>query len=280
MSRTNFFGLLLLSITCLTQSSQVFGQGLIWNAPEPGTWVRYEGDYDQTDERPDLEAKALKLNWRRHLTIKALAKDTVDVKGQPVECQWFELKVVTGVSEDGLLVPGPGGKRIYKVLVPLDRAKITPPKDNQAKVVDAQQIPIAYLPIVEGYRKIDEQEETPISTGVFHTYPLVTLLAHYRKLEVFAEDEDPQVTLAGVTSTTHYSGQVIMESPKNRSTNKAEIWASQTIPFGLARWKVAIDRETKDGKAKRMEYQKTSSLTIDMKIVEQGTDAMSEIKKP
>lgn len=262
------------------QTSSASAQGLIWNAPPEGTEVQFEGDYIQEDERPNDVNKRIKLEWRRRLWLKALKKTNAEYKGQTVPCQWFEIKVVTAseVGGDGDLVPGPGGKRIYKVLVPLQGVgtKLGPPKDGGA-VMDQSQIPIAFLPIVKGYRRVDEQAATPITSGVFDTYPLLTLMSQYRTLDLVTAQEDPQVTLQNITTAAHYEGKKEMESLTNRSKNKATIWANESVPFGLVRWQVEVTREVKDKSAARDQFELTSTFRVDMKIVKQSTNATSDL---
>jgi hypothetical protein len=142
-------------------------------------------------------------------------------------------------------------------------------------VTDKNGIPTAYLPIVKGYRRIDEEAAEPITSGVFNTYPMLTLMDQYRTLDVVSQEEDPQVM--GVSTATHYHGELVMESPTSRSTNKAEIWANPSIPFGLARWKVEIVREAKDPQAPRDQYMLASTIRVDMKLVKQSTGAMSDL---
>lgn len=253
-------------------------QGLIWNAPDEGAEMQFEGDYLQEDERPQEVEKRIKMQWRSRLWIKALKKTNAEYQGQTVPCQWFEIKVETGSETgDGDLVLGPGGKRIYKILVPLERGMkpILNPPSTSGNVVDAEGIPIAYLPIVKGYRRLDEQAAEPIASGVLNTYPMLSLMAQYRTLDVVSEQEDPQVM--GVTSATHFHGEAVMESPTSRSTNKAEIWANNTLPFGLARWKVDIVRESKDAQAARDQFMPASTIRIDMKLVKQSNNAMSDL---
>jgi hypothetical protein len=281
MSRQMLLGLFLVAAG-LGQCSPILAQGLIWNAPDEGTEVQFEGDYLQKDERPNDAEKRISLEWRRRLWIKALKKTKAEYNGNTVDCQWFGIKVVTasleaGKETTGDLVPGPGGKRIYKVLVPLERATIGPP--IAGKVVDPVGIPIAYLPIVKGFRRIDEQAAQPITSGVLDAFPMLTLMANYRTLDVVSEEEDPQVSVSGVSTATHYHGEQIMESPTNRSTNKAEIWANNSIPFGLAHWIVDIVRETKDGKAARDQFQTASTFRVDMKLVKQSTNATSDLQE-
>ena len=116
-------------VACFGEAPLASAQGLIWNAPDEGTEVQFEGDYLQEDERPQDVEKRIKVEWRKRLWIKALKKTNAEYQGQTVPCQWFELKVVTAseVGGDGALVPGPGGQYIYKVLVPLERAMLGPP---------------------------------------------------------------------------------------------------------------------------------------------------------
>lgn len=263
-----------------SQTSSALAQGLIWNAPPEGTEVQYEGDYKQEDERPNDVNKRINLEWRRRLWLKALKKTNAEYKGNTVPCQWFEIKVVTAseVGGDGDLVPGPGGKRIYKVLVPLEGEGTTlgPPKDGGA-VMDQMQIPIGFLPIVKGWRRIDEQAAEPITSGVLNTYPLLTLMNQYRTLDLVTAQEDPQVTLQNITTAAHYHGEMKMESSTNRSDNKAEIWASDAVPFGLVRWQVDVTREVKDNSAARDAFELTSTYHVDMKIVKQSTNATSDL---
>lgn len=254
-------------------------QGLIWKLPPEGTWVKYSGSYNQEDDRPeDATQKKLKLTERRrHLEIKALKKVTADYNGKPTGCQWLEFIVTTGLEVDGMLEAGPGARRVYKVLVPIERATIGGPVDGS--VVDKDKIPVQYLPIVKGYRRFGERDVQPIKSGVLHVYPLISLLAHYRNLETVAEAEDPQVDLQDVTTAKHYKGELLMESRDNRSTNAAELWASDKAPFGLVRWKVDIVREAKDISESRDKFTKVSTFSTEMRAVEMATDATSELEE-
>ncbi len=199
MFRRFFLGYLLVFGLGAYTASSASAQGLIWKAPDEGTWVRYEGDYSQFDDRPnDPVDKRLKLGpWRRHLTLKALKKTQAEYEGQTVDCQWFEIKVITASEKggDGTLKPGPGGQRIYKVLVPI--AGITGPP-VEGRVIDKDTIPVAFLPVVKGYRRFGERPVEPITSGVLQTYPMISLLAYYRTLEVAGEGEDsPSQTSVG-----------------------------------------------------------------------------------
>ena len=61
-----------LIIGCLTITSNVQAQGLLWNLPESGTWVRYAGEYRQETLRPQSEEGDLTLQWQRELEIRCL----------------------------------------------------------------------------------------------------------------------------------------------------------------------------------------------------------------
>ncbi|WP_166827182.1 hypothetical protein [Thalassoroseus pseudoceratinae] len=265
--------------SCLGLSSVVSAQGLVWKLPEPGTWVRYEGDYTQTERRPqDPNNKDLVIGpWRRHLTIKALERvqQANPNGGAPVEAQWLEFVVETGLEKDGTLVGGPGSRRVYKALVAVDelQSRIGPPKEDG--VVDSDSIPVVFLPLIKGYRKFGDKAAAAISSPVFNVHPAITLLAPYRELEEVAADEDPEVTLPGISSATHFRGSVVVESKSVRTTNTADMWYAKDSPFGLVRWSVIAQRETKETFAERDQFETASTYQVEMRAVEAGQNATS-----
>lgn len=101
------------TISCLAAPS--WGQGLVWNLPESGTWVRYEGEYQQTTSRPEGDVS---LSWQHILEIRCLERETAEWKEAETVCVWLEFESTTGTLVDGELEPGPGSKRLYKILVP------------------------------------------------------------------------------------------------------------------------------------------------------------------
>ena len=61
-------------------------QGLIWSLPEQeGTWVRYEGEYKQTEFRPGVATGDQIFNWRRNVTIKSLVFSDDPRSGQRLD---------------------------------------------------------------------------------------------------------------------------------------------------------------------------------------------------
>ncbi len=282
------FTAVLFCIFCLS-CKRANAQGLIWgDLPEPGTSVKYEGEYQQVQIRPDridedldTEFKCFDpddpdyrrpdhvLCWIRHLYLKALKTEMVMIDGKPTACRWLEIKSITGTSIDGLLVAGPGGERIYKVLV-LASTKF-------GKQVDADGIPISYIPIVKGYRKIGTNAVKRLTSNVLQVYPTLTLLSHYKSIEADGDTpENPMVKL-GEVSARKYIGISIKENKLSRSSSTATIWQSKDVPFGLAKWQVEVIREAKDAGEPRTAFTPATKITVTMKAVEKRDDATSEI---
>jgi hypothetical protein len=266
-------------------------QGLIWSLPADGAWVNFEGDYqevlfDPTGTKvPTIEdartayqcgqqniAFAKVMCWRRNVTLKSVGREQGTFRGAEVDCRWIEIKTVTkpvGAAVD----PGPLGTRIVKVLVP--------EKEIGGGTVDAQGIPVQFVPIVSGWQKIGNAEATPITGNVLQVYPLMTLVAQYRRVTEDPAAGDPGL-LAGIDAgtTTAVKGELIIESKTDRSENTAILWRSDTIPFGLAKWDVTVIRETKDATSERERFLPKTRLTVTMTATSTGTDAVSEIVVP
>lgn len=272
MSRM-LFGSLLLVAGWFGSAGPAHAQGLIRNLPADGTSVRYEGTYSQTQFRPNSATGDVTIDWIRHLTIKSVGSEMVEWNGETVPARWIEIKVVTGMSKDGALEPGPTGNRIYKVLVP--ESKVID------KTADGEGILVSYLPIVKGYKKFGDGPVTEINAPGLQVYPTISLLMHYRELiEDEAAADPPQVTV-GSDSLKKFSAQMIMESRTNRSTNDATIWSSPDVPFGLAAWTVKMVREEKASNEPRSAFQPVSEATEQMTLVgEPETGAESEIMTP
>jgi hypothetical protein len=255
------------------------GQGVVWKLPEPGAWVRYEGDYTQTEARPnDPLNQDLPIGpWRRHLTVKALDRVQDTYAGVQVEAQWLEFLVETGLEKDGMLVTGPGGRRLYKILVPVEETadRIGGPKDGA--FADSDGILTAFLPMIRGYRQIGDGAVEPLPAGMFSWYPNVTLLAPYRGAEVVAENENPEVSLPGVSAATHYRAELTMETLGQRVVNQADMWAADAAPFGLVRWEVTVSRQAKPDSAARDAFRQVSQYGVKMKAVAGGQDATSQL---
>ncbi|MFP6767533.1 MAG: hypothetical protein VB859_05130 [Planctomycetaceae bacterium] len=287
------FGVLLgLAILCLVPAT-LPAQGLIWSLPEKeGTWIRYEGTYQQIEYRPknrgnakDLPISKRTFTWNRNLTIKSLVtpaeQRTAKFHGRDVTCRWIELKVETGKASresEGRLDPGPGGTRLYKVLIPESQIFGTLVNNRS---VDTIGIPVAFLPIIRGYRKIGNRKEEEIKTKVLQIYPSISLLKHYRELKPETDQpEDPGLGEdLGAINAIKLIGTAQVQSRIGKSEHEAAIWRSQDIPFGLARWSVKITRSRKRFTEPRTSFGNglRTETKVEMKAVEIGTDAKSEL---
>jgi hypothetical protein len=255
-------------------------QGLIWSLPEEeGTWVRYEGEYKQTEFRPGVATGDQVFNWRRNVTIKSLVTPeehkTAMYRGKQVTCRWIEIKVETGKPGEQGLDTGPAGARLYKVLIPESRVFGTL---VQNRSVDADGIPVSFLPIIRGYRKLGNRKEEVIKTKVLQIYPAISLLKHYKVLRPeTGEPEDPALEALGAVNAIKWVGAETLQSRVSQSEHSSEIWLSREVPFGLARWSVKVTRSRKRETDPRDDFSKRTETTVEMKAVAVGTDAKSEL---
>ena len=174
------------------------------------------------------------------------------------------------------------GVRIYKVLVPESRISDTR-IDSQGRVVDSKQIPAYYIPIVKGYRKIGDQAVQPITSRVLQIYPSISLLKHYRTLELANSSEDVDLVLnqqQNVVSAKKYTGVHRREGPTTRSQNEGQLWRTDELPFGLAKWTVKVVREEKDNVAPRSAFQLVTEVNVEMAATQSGTGAQSDLAVP
>ena len=271
----------LLALAFLLASPAILSaQGLIWSLPEQeGTWVRYEGEYKQVEFRPGVATGDQTFNWRRNVTIKSLvtpdAHKTAMYRGKQVTCRWIEIKVETGKPGEQGLDTGPGGARLYKVLIPEARIFSRLINNNS---VDADGIPISFLPIIRGYRKLGNRKEEQIKTKVLQIYPAISLLKHYKAFRPeTGQPEDPELAALGAVNAIKWLGGEALQSRVSRSEHSSTIWLSREVPFGLARWNVKITRSRKRETDPREKFEKRTETTVEMKAVAVGTDAKSEL---
>jgi hypothetical protein len=71
-----------------------------------------------------------------------------------------------------------------------------------------------------------------------------------------------------------------MESPASRSSNEADLYRSDEVPFGLAKWTIRMHREAKDAREPRSQFQRVSEVRIEMAAHEVGANAESELAAP
>ncbi|MEZ6042393.1 MAG: hypothetical protein R3C20_17960 [Planctomycetaceae bacterium] len=249
--------------------SSAHAQGLLFNLPDDGTAVEYEGNITLSAGPEDNNP----LVWTSELSIKSVGREEAEYKGTVQPCRWIEIKVITGKSEAAGIDPGPVGARIYKVLVP--ESRIMP--DRQ----DSDGIPNDVLPIVKGFRRLGENEIKEIRSPGLVIYPTISLLTNYDSPEVVANADVPEVLAQGLSVTAkHMKGVQVMERPESRSTNTGEYWVSSEIPFGLARWVVSITTETKETTSPRSEFRLLQTRQTDMKLKRIRQNAESELITP
>lgn len=251
-------------------------QGVVCQLPEDGTWVRFEGTYAQSEIRPDTPDGKLDITpWIEHVWIKSVGAESAEYRGETTPCRWIEIKIERGREIDGKIDTGLTGTTIYKVLIP-ESAVIT---DN----VDSDGVPVSYLPLVKGYRKVGKADPKEITEPALQLYPLGILVGYYRELRQVEESVDPEVGLADVKTTSQWQGQITTERPSSRTIMESTIWKSPDVPFGVARWSAKITREVKDPQEPRDDFKPSSEVTIEMKAREAGKggpNATSELMVP
>lgn len=254
-----------IAMSCVVTSS-VKAQGLIFNLPEDGTAVEYEGTLTQATGPDDQEP----LSWTCELSIKSVGSEDAEYEGKVQPCRWIEIKTLTGKAGAAGIDPGPVGARIYKVLVPESKINGEP--------VDADNVPNDMLPIVRGFRRLGEEAVKKIKTPSLEIYPTITLLRNYDKPEVIATNSQPEVIQQGPPITAkQLKGKLVMERAESRSTNEGEYWVSKDVPFGLARWIVSVTREEKESTAPRSDFHVVNIVSVDMKLKRQRTNVESEL---
>ncbi len=262
-------GLVTGGICFLLTSVSATAQGLVFYLPEDGMAVEYEGTLTQSTGDQDPAP----LTWTTELSIKSVGKEQAEFEGTLQPCRWIEIKVTTGKSGAAGIDPGPVGARIYKVLVP--ESKVIP------DAVDADGIPNHMLPIVKGYRRLGEEAIKEITAPALRVYPTITLLTNYDDVEVVATADIPEVLAPGLSvSAKRMKGKFVMERPESRSTNVGEYWVTPEVPFGLARWIVAVTREEKESTAARSNFKPVSTVQVDMKVKRIRQNAESELVTP
>ena len=249
-----------------------FGQGLVSQLPADGTWVRFEGTYSQVEIRPETAAGKVDIDpWIEHVTIKSVGEESAEYRGETVPCRWIEIKIERGRERDGKVDTGLTGLEIYKVLIP-EAAVIA---DN----VDADGVPISFLPLVKGFRKVGKADPKPLTEPALQLYPLGILVGYYRELKVVGEGVDADVGL-GAIKATQLQGVIKIERPNSRTVQESTIWKSKDVAFGVARWSAKMVRERKDDQSPRTDFKPASEVTIEMQAKETGQDAKSELSVP
>ena len=243
----------------------VFAQGVVCQLPPDGTWVRFEGTYAQTEIRPEsAEGKLDIAPWIEKIWIKSVGTEMADYKGKMTACRWIEIKIDRGREKDGNIDTGLTGSAIYKVLIP-ESVVIS---DN----VDDDGVPVSFLPLVKGFRKVGKADPKPLTEPALQLYPLGILVGYYRELNVVEDSVDPEVGIEAVKQAMQLQGKVSIERASSRTVQESTIWKSADMPFGVARWSAKITREVKDAREPRDNFKPVSEVTIEMKAKETGTE--------
>ncbi|QDT32793.1 hypothetical protein [Thalassoglobus polymorphus] len=260
----------ILALTLLGSVAESHAQGLIWSLPEDGTLVRYKGIYKQLVRRPDTTEGDLTLTWDRILEIRSVGKEEAEYAGETVPCRWIEIKVETGKSPEGVLDAGPGGIRMYKLLVPESEVRGT----IQEPVKAGRSVFASHIAIVRGYRKIGDEPTKELEANLFQLYPIISLLRHYTTLK---EGEKGQTSvLAGDFATTTYTGTFAMETNVYRSTSTGEFTRSAEMPFGVVSWTAKTVTEEKGSTDPRTAFTETSVIEESMQAIAIEQNAESE----
>jgi hypothetical protein len=242
-------------------------QILIWSLPkEERGWIRFEGTYRQTQSRPESNAGDEILEWRSELVISSQGAVEAEFEGTTTKCRWVEFKSTTKAN-DLDKQPGPGGVYLYKVLIPENRV-IGKPTDDDG-------IPVTFLPIVKGYRKVGARPVEAVTERALAVYPTIAPVTYYPNLKAEG-DEAVEIQLPASNEPVAarvVKGSRVIQNNLTRSTNTATLSLADTLPFGLARYQVSLTREEKGLAATADEFKRKSLVEIDMTAVAKGTDA-------
>ena len=264
-------GLLAAVAVALVLAAPAAAQGLVWSLPDDGTEVVYQGTLTQTDTRPGGETS--QMTWDARLLVRSVGTRQVEFNGQTVPGRWIEFESLVGKGTEQGVDPGPVGRRVYKILVP--EAAVT------GKAADDRGLPIAFLPMIEGYEQVGEQSPTKLSTSVFRPYPTLTLLMNYKPDEIEVAGTDEAVTVpAGNYTATRYSANAILESQAGRSENTATLAVADDMPFGLIRWTATLIRGAKDPNQPRDAFAERSRIEQSLEAAAIRTGARSLLQVP
>lgn len=264
------FSTLLAGLVTVFSCASTQAQGLLWNLPDDGTQVHFEGTYKQTIFRPQSSKGNLELEWLRHMSISSVGKQDAEYQGTIQPCRWIEIIVQTGVQSAEGIDTGSVGKRTYKVLVPESAIRGT--------VADDEGIPVSYIPIIEGVRKTNERDLTPqpIKAKLLQIYPVISLIRHYDSMEQSDLEQTVQIGQKDVVAK-ELSGSLVQESQTRRIRHETKLLRSDEVPFGLAQWEVKIAEDRKADVETRDKFERVSEVIVQMKVSRIQVGAKSEL---
>lgn len=242
--------------------------GLIWKLPEDGTAATFRGTYTQLVRRTDATQQNVDLSWTRVLTIRSVGSEQASYRGEMQPCRWLEFEQTTGEIVGGQVETGPGGRILVKVLVP--------EKLVLATVADDGGIPVAFIPIAQGWKQVDDAEPMPLTAEAIDLTPSVTLLGYPRSLSAGGEGGSVDVGTTRL-ATSQWTGSETMESSVRRTTSQTELWRSPDAPFGVAKWAVSIKLERKESTSSRSEFAPADEIREEMSLAEVTDGAVSKL---
>lgn len=246
--------------------------GVIWRLPPDGTWLRMEGTYAQTEIRPETTTGKLEIDpWIERVWIKSVGEEQAEFQGETVACRWLEIKVERGREREGKIDTGLTGLEIYKVLVPTTKVEFEPQ--------DAEGVPVSFLPVIKGYRKLGKAPPKEMSEPALQLYPMAVLTGYYRAETIVATGEDPEVGI-GPIEADKMEARITIERLSGRTIQETTVWRSKDVPFGIARYTAKILRETKDERQSRDQFRPAAEVLVDLRAQETGDNAQSELAVP
>lgn len=262
--------LCLAAVFCLSRPA--LAQGVVWELPEAGSWVRLEGTYKQTELRPDSSTGNVEIPaWVERVTIKSVGSEQGQYQGEATSCRWIEIKIERGREQDGKLETGVAGLEVYKILVP-ERGVVDRPRDSST-------VPVSFLPVVKGYRKIGNRPAKPLDSQALQLYPVGLLIGYYRDVKI--EEKAANVNgPKGQISAVRWAGDLVVERGGSRTRQTSTIYRSADVPFGVARLDAKIVREIKDERADRNKFTPATEVVVSLKLAEIGRNAVSELNVP
>lgn len=245
--------------------------GLIWKLPADGTSATYSGTYSQLVRRTDPTQQDVTLTWNRTITIRSVGREDVDIDGRRVPARWIEIEQSTGRQEGGVIQAGPGGRVIVKLLVP--------ESSISGDTVDEVGVPQSFIPIVEGYRQVDDEPVQKLDAMAFDPSPQVTLLGQPQRLS--AGGETDSVSIGGRTMSGEvWTAESVIESRRKKVEIQTQLTMSGESPFGPLGWDVTVASQQKQAGQSRDEFIPTTQTDESMKLVAVSDGATSLLSTP
>jgi hypothetical protein len=253
----SLFAILLVTVSLGGLCCGVQAQGLLWQLPEDEVTVHYQGTYkQQVFSRVTDDADPKEIEWIRDLFITAGPREEHQVDGVATQCRKLKIVVRTGKAFEGANDPGPVGEWTYEVLI-AESAVL-------GQIADERDIPVSFIPILEGTRKAGDKPAEPIKATNLQIYPTISLLRHYSELKPAGTEPEELDIPFGFVNARKFTASHTLESRTSRSVNNAEIWKSSDVPFGLAKWTVRLSRERKSDLAPRSKFKTVTRITVEM----------------